>query len=86
LQNAPVLQSAFVVHAPPVHSPVTQVRPLAHWALFVQVDALKVAGVAVHEADVPVAAKLPLLSAKASPDPSITIDTANAKTDVNFVI
>ena len=48
-----------------MHRPDTQLRPLAHWALFVQVEGLKVAGVAEQVADVPVAVKLPLLSANA---------------------
>ena len=39
--------------------------PPGHCALFVHVDALKIAGVAVQDAEVPVAVKLPLLSARA---------------------
>ncbi len=66
LQKAPAGHNGSPVpQAAPVHRPFTQVRPLMHWPLFVHVDALKVAGVAVHEAGKPEAVKLPLLSAKA---------------------
>src|SRR5882672_11056842 len=60
-------QSELVVQAVvEVQIPATHVgAPAGHCPLFVHVDALKVAGVATHEADVPVAVKFPLLSADA---------------------
>src|SRR5262245_48579082 len=66
-QTVPVGQLASLVHVVvDVQTPVTQVgAPAGHCPLFVQVCALKVAGVAVHAADVPVAVKLPLLLARA---------------------
>src|SRR5262245_66633205 len=73
-------QSAGVVHAVvEVQMPATHVgAPAGHCALLVQVCALKTAGVAVHDADVPTAVKFPLLSAKAGTAARATISTALA--------
>jgi len=65
LQKEPAGHGVLGSQTAPVHSPDTQLRPLMHWPLFVQVEALKIAGVAVHVIGSPVAVKLPLLSAKA---------------------
>jgi hypothetical protein len=73
-QTVPVKQSESVVQAPPVQTPVVeeQVNPEGHWELLVQVAGTKIAGVATHLAEVPVALKLPLLSASASDVQAIT--------------
>src|SRR6266850_2548081 len=60
-QSEPVVQAVVDVQMPAVQVGA----PAGHCPLFVHVEALKVAGVATHEAAVPVAVKFPLLSADA---------------------
>lgn len=82
----PAEQSAFDAHTVvDVQMPAVQVgAPAGHSALLLQVKALKVAGVAVHDFDVPAAVKLPLLSASADVAAQAIISAAAAKSDANF--
>ena len=85
-QTVSLGQSALVVQAVvDVQMPAAQVgAPLGHCPLFVQVKELKVAGVAIHEADVPVAVKFPLLSANALVAAHVMTSAAAAHIDANF--
>jgi hypothetical protein len=78
----------LVVHAVvEVQIPAEHVgAPAGHCALFVHVDALKIAGVAVHDAEVPVAVKFPLLSANAPIPAHIRVTAAVAKTGASFLM